>query len=577
MAYNDFVQNIINTDTDAISFQRFMQGLANEIVKRRIAGDTKTLNYYLDFLHGLELVYSQASGEVDVNGVKVKTVTQAIKDAIAAAGVANGVNANLVVYNNRTQSSKNLDTVNVLDYMTDSELSAYQADATTFNAAPIFNRASVDCYNKKRKLMAYGTFYTTETIVITSDCDLSQADILTTASLAIDVRNVVDTASIKRLISNNIMLPRTVKYTPKTSTGWDTNTVGIKLTNLYSCKVWFGRTTGFETNNHIYSDGTGNVHNEYFMGWCENGKVNLLLSANDTGWTNENNFYGGRFSHESAEGTNVAGTRHIKIAATELVINNNVFYKPSVEAGIAEYHVECGGSINSFLYARWEASPAKVLYVCNDASKVASNQGQKNLISGGYNTDAIVISKSGTKSSFGNRLIGQSRELNSISGTVGGHRYRNKSSSSEAVLTVFGADTDIDVADLSSYAVSLSSMQLQGKRATDAFPQINIDFANGKFLLGNGTVAPSWGIEKLGTYAAWVGGEFMPKSTDTQNLGKTNYKWKQLYLSDGFGAWGATPPTSKPSVTGSRGGNAALASLITVLASYGLITDSTTA
>ena len=97
MAYNDFVQNIVNTDTDAIAFQKFMQGSANEIVKRRIAGDTKTLNYYLGFLRGLELVYSQTDGFVNVNGTQVKTVTQAIKDAIYNAGVANGVNTNLVI------------------------------------------------------------------------------------------------------------------------------------------------------------------------------------------------------------------------------------------------------------------------------------------------------------------------------------------------------------------------------------------------------------------------------------------------------------------------------------------------
>jgi len=38
-----------------------------------------------------------------------------------------------------------------------------------------------------------------------------------------------------------------------------------------------------------------------------------------------------------------------------------------------------------------------------------------------------------------------------------------------------------------------------------------------------------------------------------------------------------TAPIAKPTVTGSRGGNAALASLLTALANYGLITDSTTA
>lgn len=37
-----------------------------------------------------------------------------------------------------------------------------------------------------------------------------------------------------------------------------------------------------------------------------------------------------------------------------------------------------------------------------------------------------------------------------------------------------------------------------------------------------------------------------------------------------------TAPISKPTVTGSKASNAALASLITALASYGLITDSTT-
>lgn len=41
-----------------------------------------------------------------------------------------------------------------------------------------------------------------------------------------------------------------------------------------------------------------------------------------------------------------------------------------------------------------------------------------------------------------------------------------------------------------------------------------------------------------------------------------------------FGAFGATP-VAKPTVTGSRGGNAALASLLTALQNLGLIVDST--
>jgi hypothetical protein len=44
-----------------------------------------------------------------------------------------------------------------------------------------------------------------------------------------------------------------------------------------------------------------------------------------------------------------------------------------------------------------------------------------------------------------------------------------------------------------------------------------------------------------------------------------------------FGAWNTTPPAAKPTVTGAKGSNAALASLMTALAAYGLVTDSTTA
>jgi hypothetical protein len=39
---------------------------------------------------------------------------------------------------------------------------------------------------------------------------------------------------------------------------------------------------------------------------------------------------------------------------------------------------------------------------------------------------------------------------------------------------------------------------------------------------------------------------------------------------------GSAPP-AKPTITGAKGGNVALASLIAALVSYGLITDSTTA
>lgn len=51
----------------------------------------------------------------------------------------------------------------------------------------------------------------------------------------------------------------------------------------------------------------------------------------------------------------------------------------------------------------------------------------------------------------------------------------------------------------------------------------------------------------------------------------------QVSLSGGLGFYGAAPIPARPTITGSRGGNAALASLLTTLASLGLITDSSSA
>jgi len=58
--------------------------------------------------------------------------------------------------------------------------------------------------------------------------------------------------------------------------------------------------------------------------------------------------------------------------------------------------------------------------------------------------------------------------------------------------------------------------------------------------------------------------------------GAANFRVTHVTGTPYMGFYGATP-VAKPAVTGSRGGNAALASLLTQLASLGLITDSTSA
>ena len=66
--------------------------------------------------------------------------------------------------------------------------------------------------------------------------------------------------------------------------------------------------------------------------------------------------------------------------------------------------------------------------------------------------------------------------------------------------------------------------------------------------------------------------EVVQPTTTTKQVVAT-FGYKTSFMQSGLGFWATTPPTSQPTVTGSRGGNAALASLLTILASYGLFID----
>jgi hypothetical protein len=92
------------------------------------------------------------------------------------------------------------------------------------------------------------------------------------------------------------------------------------------------------------------------------------------------------------------------------------------------------------------------------------------------------------------------------------------------------------------------------KAGSGAAPVNGIDLSSATFS-GDAMILPDGGHIRLGTGAG------------TQ-IGRD--------ASQKIGVWGATP-VARPTVTGSRGGNAALASLLTQLATVGLIVDSSSA
>lgn len=84
----------------------------------------------------------------------------------------------------------------------------------------------------------------------------------------------------------------------------------------------------------------------------------------------------------------------------------------------------------------------------------------------------------------------------------------------------------------------------------------------------DGTSTYTWSIDGAGNYRLFKTGA--TGELDLTQGNSVNVKFRAV----GFN--GSAPVTTKPTVTGSKGSNAALASLLSALSSYGLLTDSTT-
>lgn len=82
---------------DLKTIDDFVHLPANEAVARRKAASTQSLDYYLEYLQGLEQVFSNPTGSVVVNGTSIKTVTQAVKDALASQAYKGDTGADAII------------------------------------------------------------------------------------------------------------------------------------------------------------------------------------------------------------------------------------------------------------------------------------------------------------------------------------------------------------------------------------------------------------------------------------------------------------------------------------------------
>lgn len=430
--------------------------------------------------------------------------------------------------------------------------------------------AAVAAANLGLRLFATGSFRIGSTVRLICDADLSGATFIYHGS---GVALQLGGASV--LSRRTMVLPH-VLCAGKPRTGWLAGTIGVKAVNLNTCTVTISRVTGFETGFLAYGQGSGTAYCTVNVGHLDNNKRNLVLGADATGWSNQNTFIGGRYSHNSSEGEDVPGTRHILLELAPNPVNNNLWLNPSVEGSTVEQQIDVsGGSYNQWINPRLERSSGGRL-----RWGAGANQ---NVVLGGYNAAAARVT----------RVTGESR--NAIrsanlyelygSSSVAVTRLQNTASDAKPALAIYGAGS---VAE-KDYRWGWSASSLEAKRTTDAFPRLILDGDNGRCYVGSGAAAPTAYLAAAGTTGLSVNGGHLYFGKDNLhdvggkgslrprdvNVARNVAVGGALAVAGKVGFYGATPGT-KPVVSGSREGNAALGSLIKALAQLGLVTDSTT-
>lgn len=350
-----------------------------------------------------------------------------------------------------------------------------------------------------QRVQAGGSYTTDQTLLITSDCDLTGLTIIYTGSgVAVQVG---DPSTL--LFRRSIGLPRLIAGN-KSGTGWAAvaGTVGVRVSNAYSCFIEVPHIQSFETGmlGHGQTP-NGTSYCEITLGHIDNCKVGLQIAPQNSGnkatsgWFNQNTFIGGRISHNSNEGSQVTGTRNILISDCINTVNNNLWLNTAIESpDVCEYHIECYGQYNYWDRCRFENTGG-------DAHRRvwwrAVSKG--NIIDGGFNAGHITeVTEAGAvndiRSDIRSRYTGGTATASVV-------LLENANTSSGPQIRGLAAGATASGADPSSAWVWQSTgFAWQGKRSTDVNARLSMDYVNGRFYFGDGTAAPTMFIGQAAGY-----------------------------------------------------------------------------
>lgn len=331
------------------------------------------------------------------------------------------------------------------------------------------------------------TYRVTDIVYIACNLDAEGAMFIVDHDLPIAV--VVGKSDNRVLYDKKIRLPIVCKK----HKDWSINCTGVQLLNLHSCCVEVTKIKDFTIGLHIASFSQGNVHNEYYLRQLDNNKINILLEPlNTDGWVNENNFFGGKFNHNSAEGTEVSGVRHIMLSSQNHSINNNVFYKPSIEGNTPEFHIELFNSVqNMFISPRYETCGTyPKIKIAGKSSKLPSSG---NVFLYGYGASSVIVTE-GDHSNKNQFFTDDKQIIRGSSSDSGIIVISNSSSSVNPALTIFAPGYDLHDSNVlkDKYAVNIGPDYTRLKRPEEHFDRLRFDHVYSRIYLGNGSIEPSF-------------------------------------------------------------------------------------
>lgn len=183
------------------------------------------------------------------------------------------------------------------------------------------------------------------------------------------------------------------------------------------------------------------------------------------------------------------------------------------------------------------------------------------------NSNTTAVGRSSSASGLSSTALGFNAIASQTNTVAAGNTAQATASGASAIgnVAVAGGTESIAIGSGASVgAVSHSSISIgsQSSVATSVLNAISVGQASAVTHEGAGAWgrdAASTGVKRL-TIGTIAGSRDM-----------------ELQIGKGFAAWGSAPPATQPTVTGSRGGNAALASFLTAIAATGLIIDGSTA